>query len=1047
MGVAESTSLSHLTILLLLSGQVETNPGPSTSAPETFPCAICGDEVRDNDPALLCDHCDCWCHISCVGISPDSYDILTKKSRSFAWVCCQCSSTNIGSSSSLQGLNLSQTNRFSPLHHDSSNEEILPSINPLTSTPTSSPGGCRQPRFHPPSRNRKKAFKVMVVNCNGLKGNAKKSSFHAAIAHHTPDFVFGCESKLDDSLSSYSIFPSNYSIYRKDRNIHGGGVFIAIIDTLIVTECPEFDSDCEIQWCNVQLANAKPLYIGSYYCPPNNRQQGLEGLHQSLSKIMTRHRRSHPNILIAGDFNHPDINWDDQSTTNPATSTCHQKLLDILLHNSLSQTVREVTRPSSNNILDLVVTSNPALVENVCVKSGISDHNIVTFTLAANPKISVKPLRKIYQFHKADEQQLRDAAAEFATEFLQSDPERRSVETNWSIIVNFLNRNQVAKNVHRARCEYVNNITGASLKDNPKSFWSYIKTCRSENIGIPTLRTPSKLCASALDKAETLNDYFQSVFTPHQLQPLVQKGPSPFPTIGHLHVHRTGVEKRLQQLDPSKASGPDELPPKLLKLVAREIASPLSFLFQQSYNSGIVPAQWKQALVTPIHKSGEKCDPSNYRPISLTCVCCKVMEHIILSHVSKHVAVNNILTDAQHGFRRGLSTTTQLTTAVHDWSSILQQRSQADIIFLDFKKAFDRVPHLLLSTKLQYYGISGDSLQWIMSLLTDRQQAVVVDGSKSTWRDVTSGVPQGSVIGPTLFLLYINDIQDNIQSTMRLFADDSTLYREIRCPEDHQILKDDLQQLSRWSSNWMMDFNVKKCAILTITRKRTPSIREYHLSNGLIPRVKEYKYLGVTVAADLRWNKHCQTIRHKASRTLGLLRRTLSPCTRDVKSRAYTALVRPQLEYASEAWNPHSVTVTKMLEQVQRTAARFVYRDYRYTTSPSALVAALGWDTLHTRRILDQCTLLYKIHHRLVSIPAPTIVIPATYFGRHDHNLKYVIPVATIDSFKFSYYPRAIRIWNHLPGSAVNATGITNFQEAALPSIRTMQPPIGSHII
>ena len=177
----------------------------------------------------------------------------------------------------------------------------------------------------------------MVVNCNGL-GNAKKSSFHAAIAHHTPDFVFGCESKLDDSFSSYSIFPSNYSIYRKDRN--------------------------------------------------------------------------------AGDFRHPDINWDDQSTTNPATSTCHQKLLDILLHNSLSQTVREVTRPSSNNILDLVVKSNPALVENVCVQSGISDHNIVTFTLAANPKISVKPLRKIYQFHKADEQQLRDAAAEFATEFL-----------------------------------------------------------------------------------------------------------------------------------------------------------------------------------------------------------------------------------------------------------------------------------------------------------------------------------------------------------------------------------------------------------------------------------------------------------------------------------------------------------------------------------------------------------------------------------------------------------------------------------------------------
>eukprot|EP00057_Strongylocentrotus_purpuratus_P026134 XP_011680608.1 PREDICTED: uncharacterized protein LOC105446017 [Strongylocentrotus purpuratus] len=196
-------------------------------------------------------------------------------------------------------------------------------------------------------------------------------------------------------------------------------------------------------------------------------------------------------------------------------------------------------------------------------------------------------------------------------------------------------------------------------------------------------------------------------------------------------------------------------------------------------------------------------------------------------------------------------------------------------------------------------------------------------------------------IGPTLFLLYINDIQDNIQSTMRLFTDDSTLYREIRRTEDLQVLEDDLQQLSRWSSNWMMDFNVKKCAILTITRKRTPSIREYHLSNGLIPG-------------------------------------------RESKS--------------------------------------------------------TRWDTLHTRRILDQCTVFYKIHHRLVSIPAPTIVIPATY-------LKHVIPLATIDSFKFSYYPRAVRIWNHLPGSAVNATGTTNFKEAALPSIRMMQPPVGFNII
>ena len=198
---------------------------------------------------------------------------------------------------------------------------------------------------------------------------------------------------------------------------------------------------------------------------------------------------------------------------------------------------------------------------------------------------------------------------------------------------------------------------------------------------------------------------------------------------------------------------------------------------------------------------------------------------------------------------------------------------------------------------------------------------------------------------------------------------------------------------------------MKKCAVLSITRKRNPTVFQYHLHSDPLPRAKEYKYLGVTITDDLRWNKHCQKIRHKASRTLGLIRRTLSPCTKEVKARAYTALVRPQLEYASEAWNPHTTTTVSSLEQVQKTAARFVHRDYRTTTSSSALVLSLGWDSLHTRRLLAQCTLFHKIHHQLVNLPLPHTIISATYIGRHDHQLKYAIPRATIDAYKFSFFP------------------------------------------
>ena len=205
-------------------------------------------------------------------------------------------------------------------------------------------------------------------------------------------------------------------------------------------------------------------------------------------------------------------------------------------------------------------------------------------------------------------------------------------------------RNKVASLVHRAHDNYVNNIVGGSLSENPKTFWSYVKMMRTENLGIPTLKTPTKLSTTDKDKAESLNDHFKSVFTQEDTTNIPDKGTSTYPPVTNLTIGVEGVEKQLASLNPSKACGPDEIPPKLLKTVAVELAPALCFLFQQSYDTGSVPAQWRQALVTGIYKKGPKSDPANYRPISLTCLCCKVMEHIILSHISKHLSANNIIT-------------------------------------------------------------------------------------------------------------------------------------------------------------------------------------------------------------------------------------------------------------------------------------------------------------------------------------------------------------------------------------------------------------------
>jgi len=423
------------------------------------------------------------------------------------------------------------------------------------------------------------------------------------------------------------------------------------------------------------------------------------------------------------------------------------------------------------------------------------------------------------------------------------------------------------------------------------------------------------------------------------------------------------------------------------------------------------------------------------------------MEHVVLSHMAKHLADNCILLDSQHGFREKLSTTTQLISSVHDWATTLNNRGQTDLVLLDFSKAFDLVPHHRLAVKLAFYGIRGPTLRWITAFLNGRKQAVSVNGSLSSWEKVTSGVPQGSVLGPALFLLYINDICQNLQSSIRLFADDSIIYREIKSPSDHNILQHDLNLLAAWADTWMMKFNIGKCAVMSVSLKRKPSLSSYSINGESLQRVSQHEYLGVTITNDLKWAVHCQKVAVKAGRTLGMLRRTLSPCNREVKTQAYLSLVRPQLEYACESWNPNTKADINRLENIQRQAARFVFKDFRRTTHVSPLVESLSWDPLHTRRLYYQSAMFYKIHNQLVNIQMPSSLHTVSSTSRHNHNLTYQHPSPAVDAYSYSFYPRIIRIWNRLPAEAVYAPSICAFRIVALNAIGVMSPPASLRVL
>ena len=265
----------------------------------------------------------------------------------------------------------------------------------------------------------------------------------------------------------------------------------------------------------------------------------------------------------------------------------------------------------------------------------------------------------------------------------------------------------------------------------------------------------------------------------------------------------------------------------------------------------------------------------------------------------KHLDAHQILTDQQHGFRKKRSCESQLILTLQDLASALEENEQIDAILLDFSKAFDKVSHQRFAIKLHHYGIRGHLLKWIQSFLANRSQQVMVEGHASTPAPVTSGVPQGTVLGPLLFLIYINDLPMKVSSTTRLFADDSLLYHRIRSPEDARILQEDLDKLQDWEKEWQMSFNPIKCEVIRVTNKRNHIKKPYQIHGHDLTLAKTGKYLGVTISSDLSWNAHVDTTVKKANNSLSFLRRNLARCPKDVKAQSYQTMVRPILEYAS----------------------------------------------------------------------------------------------------------------------------------------------------
>ncbi len=293
--------------------------------------------------------------------------------------------------------------------------------------------------------------------------------------------------------------------------------------------------------------------------------------------------------------------------------------------------------------------------------------------------------------------------------------------------------------------------------------------------------------------------------------------------------------------------------------------------------------------------------------------------------------------------------------------SLFDHKLQVDVAVLDFSKAFDTVAHDKLMDKLEYYGINGNIHRWIANFLKQRQQCVVVDGVKPNSVHVKSGVPQGTVLGPLLFLFYINDRPRSVNSQVRLFADDCLLYRPIRSEQDHYYLQTDLNSLCDWAKTWSMSFNTSKCHIMSITNRRVTSLHLYSMLGNVLSKEDNIQYLGITIASNLRWENHITGLTVKANRTLGFLCRNLRTCPQQLRQLAHFSLVWSRLIYSSVAWDLYLAKEFTKLESIQRRAARFTMSDHRRRSSMSNMLERLAWESLQERRAMACLTIMKKI--------------------------------------------------------------------------------------
>ena len=580
-----------------------------------------------------------------------------------------------------------------------------------------------------------------------------------------------------------------------------------------------------------------------------------------------------------------------------------------------------------------------------------------------------------------------------------------------------------------------------------KVYWSILnKLMNKKSIsGIPPILENEILISNVATKANILNNYFvqqcSEISTGSTLPSFV---PRYNQYLSSIAISRCKVLRLIRDLDPKKAGGSDNISVHMIKICDASVVEPLCLIFEKSLDTGTYPSAWKEANIVPIHKKGSRQNKINYRPISLLPIFGKIFEKVLFDEIYQHLCENGLLVQQQSGFRPGDSTINQLLSITQNIYKAFEAcpTLETRAVFLDLSKAFDRVWHKGLLYKLKCNGVNGNLFTLIESYLTDRKQRVVLNGKCSEWAPICAGVPQGSVLGPLFFLIYINDLIVNLKCDVKMFADDTSLFKVVDdIGRSAHELNADLDKVQIWAWQWKMQFNANKTEEVVFSCKKVkPHHPQALLGNDVIDRKSQHKHLGMQLDSELNFQSHVKEAIGKARKGIGMIRYLSRYVSRDVLDQVYKLYVRPHLDYGDIIYHKYDpqmcLSFTQKLEQTQYSAALAVSGAWR-GTNRQRLYEELGWESLYHRRWYRRLCHFFKLllsqspGYLFNEIP-PERQIGYNLRNAHDNE----IHAARTNRYANTYFYNTLYEWNLLGEEMKKSASLPQFKSKLLNIIR-----------